>query len=55
MNKKYIFEKSLEVNLDNGDDRGLLYSYDINNDGWADIISSYQPFWNLKLGPFRQK
>ena len=33
------------------DQMGELYAFDVNGDGWPDIVSSYQPFWNILFGP----
>ncbi|HUV38210.1 MAG TPA: VCBS repeat-containing protein [Planctomycetota bacterium] len=46
------FEPRIRVKLRNGDRRARLYAVDVNGDGRPDVVSSYQPFWNLRLGPF---
>jgi hypothetical protein len=49
--QNFRFEKAVKIDLRNGDGRAQLFAYDVNSDGWGDVVSSYQPFWNIRLGP----
>jgi ribosomal protein S30 len=48
----FVFTKARKIELS---EKGLfpatLYAFDVNADGWPDVVSSYQPFWNIALGP----
>lgn len=47
----FKFKKSARVNLLHSMEAIHLYACDINQDGYPDVISSYQPFTNIKMGP----
>jgi len=49
------FEKAVKIDLKNGDGRAQLFAHDVNGDGWVDIVSSYQPFWNIRFGPILEE
>ncbi|MBN1864410.1 MAG: VCBS repeat-containing protein [Victivallales bacterium] len=48
----YRFEKAKHVKMRRSKEASFLYACDINADGYPDVISSYQPFTNIRLGPF---
>lgn len=48
------FECAREIDLPENDWAGMpatLYAYDINCDEWPDVVSSFQPYHNIELGP----
>jgi len=51
--KGFVFAKA--VKLSGLSEKGLLpatlFTHDVNADGWPDVVSSYQPFWNIAFGP----
>ena len=48
----FKFKKAFHVVLrSNSVDAIHLYACDVNSDGYPDVVSSYQPFTNIKFGP----
>ncbi|MBN1864237.1 MAG: VCBS repeat-containing protein [Victivallales bacterium] len=50
-NAGYKFERARHVRLRRSKEASYLYACDINADGFPDVVSSYQPFTNIKMGP----
>ena len=51
--KGFVFAKAAK--LSSLSEKGLvpatLFAHDVNADGWPDVVSSYQPYWNIAFGP----
>lgn len=51
LNDDWTFRKAARVTLENEDQMARLHLCDVDGDGYLDVVSSFQPFRNLKLGP----
>jgi len=55
--KGFVFAKA--VNLSGLSEKGAcpatLFAHDVNADGWPDVVSSYQPYWNIAFGPLLEQ
>lgn len=51
LRKNWSFDQKRRLKLANRDRMARLYLHDLNGDDNLDVISSFQPFWNLELGP----
>ncbi|MDP6353959.1 MAG: FG-GAP-like repeat-containing protein [Planctomycetota bacterium] len=47
---KFQFKRMPALGLE-GDGATAYFQHDLNNDGWPDVIASYNPYWNIKMGP----
>ena len=47
---KFQFTRMPALGL-KGDGATVYFQHDLNNDGWPDVIASYNPYWNIKMGP----
>jgi len=51
--KGFVFAKAVKLSglSEKGACPATLFAHDVNADGWPDVVSSYQPYWNIAFGP----
>ncbi|MDA0837010.1 MAG: VCBS repeat-containing protein [Planctomycetota bacterium] len=50
--KGFVFARAVKLSLiEEGVFPATLFAHDVNADGWPDVVSSYQPYWNIAFGP----
>ncbi|MDP6358414.1 MAG: VCBS repeat-containing protein [Planctomycetota bacterium] len=48
----FVFARAAKLSrLEEGVIPATLFAHDANADGWPDVVSSYQPYWNIAFGP----
>jgi hypothetical protein len=50
--KGFVFARAVKLSrIEKAVFPATLYAHDVNADGWPDVVSSYQPYWNIAFGP----